>query len=113
MRLEAPMRQAVNRTIHSGETRWFHYIRISVSFTEFSNSCLAFSLDRGLQVLLEKAHSIAKQSCLRVDTGSSVGGCMVIPPPTHGEFTVLFNRILHEEQKENICSLLFLNLLNC
>lgn len=46
-----------------------------MSFTEFNNSSLGFSLDRGLQAFLEKAHSIAKASRLGVDIGSSSGGC--------------------------------------
>lgn len=38
-----------------------------------------FSLDRGLQVLLEKAHFTAKYSCLGV--GSAPGGCSCDPSP--------------------------------
>lgn len=59
-RLQGHRGQAVNRTAHFGETSWFHSIRTCVSFTAFRHSHLGFSLGRGLQGLLEKAHATAK-----------------------------------------------------
>lgn len=90
-----------------------------MSFTEFNHSCLGFFLDRVFQIVLEKAHSIAKQSCLGVDIRSLIGGCSGDPPPpaprpvldTSGEFAILVKMILSGSERK--CLSLLLNLLNC
>lgn len=84
-----------------------------MSFTEFKKSCLGFFLDGKLQVLLERAHSTVKQSHLGVDMGSFIGSCSRPLLPTNGASAILVNRIPCEDQKENVCRLLFLNPLNC
>lgn len=48
---------------------------------ELNNSCLGFSLERGLQVLLKEAHSIAQESRFGIDIRSFLGGCAGDPTP--------------------------------